>query len=314
MTINHSITPASDFFSMRGFSKLRLIGAVLVASLFVATSAQAVVSIISDDFEQVDYGTSATSINGLSGGDGWTSGWTIVQGAAEFLPSRNLNYTATGYVNTGSNPNLAGGGAFESNFNAVTRVSRNFSATPVTEGVIWFSYLTNRASVNGIDKRTGITFTRDGDFTSSGERFFTGTRSTNFGIGSSEGFINIDTVSGNTATTTHLILGRIDLENNSFSAWFNPSNLTSIAALGSPHVIDTSRTIDQIDGMLRIYMQETDTLRMSLDSLRVAHGIDSEAGLIAVATAIPEPRTFALIFGFMAFALVAFKRSTTRKG
>ena len=260
--------------------------AIISMAFLVAPFLKGDVILSTDDFEQVDYGTSVTSINGLSGGRGWQGGWNIMLGNVEFRPNRNLSYNNIGYFNTGSGSGNSGGGAFESEFDGISRVTRQFAPIPISRGEIWFSYLINRGSVAGNDKRTGITFSRDGTFARGDIQLFIGTRSNQFGIGSSEGFLNLAQVPGNTNQETHLILGRIDLANNTLCAWFNPPNVTSLSALGAPHVSDSSQIIGQIDGMFRIFMQETTNLRITIDALRIARGSNSESLLRAVVSGL----------------------------
>jgi hypothetical protein len=283
--MSNNISSNSSFmntFKTGCYKRFVLITSMLLAAPFLKAN----VVLSTDDFQQVDYGTVLTSIGGLSGGRGWEGGWDILQGNVEFRPNRNLAFNNIGYFNTGSGSGNAGGGAFETEFDGISIASRQFAPIPISEGEIWVSYLINRGSVAGNDKRTGITFSRDGTFNRSDVHFFIGTRSNQFGIGSSQGFLNLAQVSGNTNQETHLIVGRIDLANNTLSAWFNPPNVSSLSALGAPHVTDSSQVIGQINGTFRIFMQETSNLRITIDGLRIARGNNPEALLRTVATGL----------------------------
>jgi hypothetical protein len=62
-------------------------GLVLSLSSLALTPLHANLTFSADNFEQVDYGTSPISINGLSGGEGWASSWTLFKERPSFFPA-----------------------------------------------------------------------------------------------------------------------------------------------------------------------------------------------------------------------------------
>ena len=103
------------------------------------------------------------------------------------------------------------------------------------------------------------------------------------------------------------MLGHIDIDNDVVNLWYNPTDMSSITALGTPTVTH-SLGITSVSSTVRIHIQNDSNTRITMDALRIASSSDAGMGLMAVATAVPEPQTYALILGLVAVAALALKR------
>jgi hypothetical protein len=287
---------------MRSLTKLPIICSLLATFLFSLASLHATVFIASDDFNLADYGASETSINGLGGGSGWSSNWSLATGTtANFHPDRNRVWSATGYVNTGASSEAGGSGGINAVGSDTNRIDRNLDVSdPFTSGHIWVSFVKDQQSVTGVSKRLTLSFGTVSD------SITFGTQGGNVGIGSSPGFINLASSTGNT-TGPSLMLGHIDIDNDVVNLWYNPTDMSSITALGTPTVTH-SLGITSVSSTVRIHIQNDSNTRITMDALRIASSSDAGMGLMAVATAVPEPQTYALILGLVAVAALALKR------
>lgn len=222
-----------------------------------------------------------------SGGSGWKSGWIAraLSGTASLDPLVNLRYQTAGYANTGKEEGNDGGGALRQRGHWAL-LARAFSDENISDSVLWISFLINRSDVNSsYSDRTGVFLALPENSGKSG--IYIGTQGKQFGIGTSSGIVDLGKVDGNHPDETHLVIARIDLTENSVAAWFNPIGMTSIEALGEPHVFNTNPDFRNIEKTLEIRMEGKDTsARMHFDAFRIAHGTSSEESFSAVATGV----------------------------
>lgn len=261
-----------------------------------------------DDFQQSDYGAVEVSIHNLGGGYGWDSNWSRTSGTtANFHPDRHRVYTATGYVNTGTSGGTGGGGAVNMVGTDTNRLDRDLDGDDLTEGHIWFSLIKDQQSITGNDRRVTLSFG-----TTAGCMTF-GARSGNVGLGSTAGFINLDNTHQSAINTTgiSLMVGHIDIDNKTARMWYNPSDVSSIAAMGTADFTydasgpDPTVDLSSIPSEIRLYLQDTGT-RITVDALRIAAGPSSDDAFQAVM--IPEPGTSALFAAALATVLAWRRR------
>lgn len=219
-------------------------------------------------------------------GIGWATPWrtSVIAGLAGLDPALALTSDAKGYVNTGRIKEDNGAGLSHRGKWAV--MQREFAEEPITSGVLWVSFLTHREEVASLSDRSGIFFSSEGG--EPGQGIFIGTRGAKFGIGKASGFINSGEVPGNSAKATHLVLARIDLDNKTVEAWFDPADVSSPEALGKARVAAKIPAVNALEKTLQLRLEGQSTeAGIFFDALRIAQGSSLEAAFAALTNGQP---------------------------
>jgi len=281
-------------------------------------------------------GTAITQANSLNGGFGWNTagnpngandadarwGDAIALPAAagnnKSVQAPSLTFTATGYPASQGNKALVDANTA----NSTNNVSRNFKQV-VDTGTFWFSYLTDRN--NDTHRTTSVAFFGPSNGVSGQpgnvpERFSIG----QLGTGTSG---NVNTM-GNFAllmnntnpanvvqsatpvnygtNITHLVVGRVEFDNgaanvqgfnDTITVWIDPTDVTSIAALGTPNLTTNGFELTSFNS-IRLF-SGNQAAAVDGAPIKVAVSADFDeirigSTLLQAITTIPEPTSLAL--------------------
>jgi hypothetical protein len=289
---NISLPGTQDSRTSRMTRLLSAFSATAFSLLACAQNSNAVL-IASEDFTYAS-GTLASGSN--SGGTGWSGAWTGDDGP-QILSSSNLSFATTGYELTQS-----GTGQVRTIVSTASGVSSRSLAAPIigtTEGTdVWFSVLV-RNETPDTPGRAGLYFNIS-DTDSNAPRsaatagfLLVGTefRTLTGGVLSpAPGQATLD------INTTHLVVGRItllDSGNSSISLWLDPSDVTSVANLGSANVTYsanfggsiTNVGVETYGGSVNGGPGLVDAIRVGTDLSSVVVPEPTSAGLIALGLA-----------------------------
>jgi hypothetical protein len=266
------------------------------AAVLGLTACTAEGALISEYFNYGDtttalYGAS-TGADGLNGGSGWASGWRRPgDGGAsdypDYIAGANLTVTKTGYSNEG---NLSTGGLLGQAAN-MTRSDRHVHRlVNAMDGTIWMSAL-----VRFVENSRPVTFGFDGAVNSPLNRVqvhnntMTPTYNSVTQTGAASGIGQ-----NNTALVVFRITVDADGDFDRIEGWSNPSDVSSIASLGTP-TINTGATADVFGSSITVFSfaaarNSTDGSR--IDAIRIS---DETNAFQFVMTGVPEPATTSLL-------------------
>lgn len=258
-------------------------GAIL---LFSTAHSSLKAAFVREDFN--NYGTSATSLTGLNGGLNWTNAFSVTgTPAPRYVAGSNLSYSsALGYINYGEAD--ANDGAADNNGNITSTgtiySSRNFVSGTISSGTLWISALTQYNTTSA-----GLVSFLQLD----AGTIRLGIQGNQLRVNQSGTNLATSTVTG-AANTTHLMIYKFELNysgnNERVSGWLDPLDVTSEAALSTPHVSYIGDLSGAFGGQ-----EITNTMRLSLkgnvagdvavmDSIRLSFGADS-----SLMEVVPEP-------------------------
>jgi hypothetical protein len=281
-------------------------------------------------------GTAITQANSLNGGGGWNTagnpngandadarwGDAIALPAAagnnRTVQAPSLTFTATGYP-----ASLGNKAVIDANTaNATNNVSRNFKQL-VDSGNLWFSYLTDRN--NDTHRTTSLTFfgPANGVTGQPGnvpERFSIGQLGTGTaGTVNSMGNFALQMNNTNPANVvqsatpvnygtniTHLVVGRVQFDNgaanvqgfnDTVTVWIDPTDVTSIAALGTPNLQSNGFELTSFNS-IRLF-SGNQAAAADGAPIKVAVSTDFDeirigSTLLEAVTTVPEPGSLAL--------------------
>jgi len=269
--------------------------------LALAGTSHAQVTLIEENFN--NYGSTAVQLSGQSGGAGFSGNWVNVGGGVYGYTNTNLTVSTTGYVNTGLTGATSGAASNNgynaglSGFNSTRAIARPTTYLGVTGNTVWFSYLINLGAVTAGNNAFFNLFNTSNMFNNG--NFLTGASFINPGPASTfQSYQDFTTVQGAavTAGVTNLIVGRVTVDSATFdnlSVWYNPSDVTSIAAMGAANYNTTTHEYSTftpfMSGMTIGIRGSTNNF---IDSVRIAYGDTSALNFAAV---VPEPSTYALL-------------------
>jgi len=272
--------------------------------LALAGTSHAQVTLIQENFD--NYGNTAVQLSGQSGGAGFSGNWVNVGGGVYGYTNTNLTVSTTGYVNTGLTG--ATSGAASNNDYAATLDGRNSTraiARPtaylgVTGNTVWFSFTLQVNDTTSGNNAYFNLFNTSNMFNNGNFVIGAGTSGVNPTAFSS--YQDFTTTFGAAVTSgaTNLILGSVTMNAVGFdtlSVWYNPSNVTSIGAMGTANYTTTTHEYSTftpfMSGMTIGIRSDTATPNNNfIDSVRIAYGDTSALNFAAV---VPEPSTFALL-------------------
>jgi len=277
-----------------------MIGAPFVA---FACLASAQVTLIQENFD--NYGNVPVQLSGQSGGAGFAGNWTNVGGAANGYTNTNLTASNTGYVNTGltsSTSGAASNNGYNANlngFNSTRAISRPTAYLGVTGNTVWFSYTVNLGAVTTGNNAYFNLFNTPNMFNNG--NFLTGVAFINPGPASSfQSYQDFTTVQGAAvaAGTTNLIVGRVTVDSAGFdnlSVWYNPSDVTSIGAMGTANYNTTTHEYSTFTPFLSgMSIGIRGSGANFIDSARVSYGGTDAENFVAVITAAMPTTTTTL--------------------
>ena len=257
-------------------------------SLVAATSGNA--ALIA--FDHFYYGgDEAVGLSGLGGTEnGWAGAWDgrTLQFDPNIAP---LNYSEPGYNNA---PNPAGSGVVRSSAGNAGHIVTRELAAPLTE-TAWVSILLDRQSedsgegliwFNSVGQTTGAD-TYVSIRNNRPEIRFPGNNSTG------------DTLTGELFLLLARVQINVDGNNDALDFWLNPDLSDGMNSLGSPTL--TAGGSDAFGGGLSSIGISAGGSGERMDSLRVGTTLEG-------VTVIPEPSTYAAIFGLSALGLVILRR------
>jgi hypothetical protein len=258
----------------------RIAASLLTVSVLTASSQAAVIA--TDDFESY----SAGALNTASGGSGWTSSWTAVNGIA----------TQTSAVTGGGN--LAGEivGQADGSNNSTTAALRRFAQQQST---VYFSVSFNAVAGLNTDDfvqfylSNGTTNNSSGGFGKvSTDTSFIGAR-----VGSSNGGTTVSSSTTIVLGTTYQLVGKISKTSggnyNRIDLFINPTDTTEPALASVTQTGDSGVSGLQYFGVRSFQVDPGD--RYQFDNVRIATTF-AEA-------VVPEPAALALI-GVVGFGLL----------
>ena len=234
-------------------------------------------------FDNFDFGETRDDLTSFgSSGDGWSGGWAGADGP-DYTPLINLTYTATGY-NNDDNDNTTGS-MVRGGGSAGTVATRDLTSTQT--GTVWVSALIN------VGDRALFWLRGDNETNN-----FIGINgnAAEMRFGGSD--ISLSD-SGYTTGQTHLLLAKLEFDasgNDNISFWVNPNLSTGESGLGTANTASANIGIG-LTGIGVSAQSGSDYL----DALRVGTTFDS-------VTIIPEPSTYAAIFGILVIGIVLVRR------
>ena len=251
----------------------------VLALLLAAVTVRA--TLVSENFDR--YGTNNNiSLAGLAGGTGWPAGstWAATGTPPYYDGGVNLFYFATGYTN-GPTADSFTGSAFNNGSTALggsDYVKRLFTTNSFTTNTtLWVSALTAYST-------TGASTAAYLMFNTAGMRL--GVQAGRMAVMNSGG--TIVTTAPNTAATgtTHLLIFEINFVaggNDTIQGWLDPTNVTSVSALGTPTVAYTGNLLgstlaDDVEISLR---GTVSTDYVSMDRVRLSYGGSASLAQVA---------------------------------
>jgi hypothetical protein len=299
----------------------------LAACLGVATPL-ALGQYVSSAYDSFDYaaGTTIGSTTPLGGGTGFTSDWGSVltsAGVAATINSGGLSYP--GLTSSGNHITVGNG-------TAALNVGRGFSTAVVDSGSFYFSYLvqktvdtlrsTNFAFFSGTNERVAIGQIANNQTISGGPGspnsgdFVVLVSNAQGGVGTAGVYTAANPISF-AVNQTFLVVGKIDFNvedsaRDRLTVYINPSSLTSELGLVPYLVVDNT----DFGGLNNFRMfaggNQTATIGgvsqtfpgviTNFDEVRFGTSYSS------VISVIPEPSTYAALFGGLALGLVLLRR------
>lgn len=191
--------------------------------------------------------------------------------------------------NNGYNATLNG-------FNSTRAIARPTTYLDVTGNTVWFSYLVNLGAVTTGNNAFFNLFNTSNMFETG--NFVIGASATALDPTRFSCYQDFTTTFGAAVTSgaTNLIVGRVTMDSAGFdnlSVWYNPSDVTSIAAMGAANYNTTTHeysTFTPFMSGMTIGIRGTGA--NFIDSARIAYGDTSALNFAAV---VPEPSTYALL-------------------
>lgn len=273
--------------------------------LATVSATQGAVTLIQENFD--NYGTSATQLNGQTGGSNFSAGWTNVGGGAYGYAPTNLTASTTGYVNTGetgTNDGAASNNGYAANlngFNSTRAISRPTAYLGVTGNTVWFSYTAQLGAVDSGNNAYFNLFNTSNMFANG--NFVTGIAFTGGATSTFGTYQDFSTTNGAgvVAGTSYLIVGSVTVNpsgNDTLSVWYNPSNVSSIGAMGTANFTNSgfnySNNTAFLAGMTVGVRSDSATPNNNfIDGARIAYGDTSANNFNAVI--VPEPSTSGLM-------------------
>ncbi len=285
--------------------KIRNLTAVLAGLAALGAASTASASLLAIENFEYDVGT---GLSGQNGGTGWPDAW-------------GGTWSSTGGSSTiGSGPLVYPGHFASSGNRAVIDASSGTVATPralpagidTTSGSLYFSYLTRRTA--DTERTLNFSFAVGGN-----ERFAFGQINDtggNFGVfahnnmtGTGSGTVFADDPIAFELNEVYLIMGRIEFgfdgDNDRVSLFVNPTPGESESNL-TPYMQWDQYDLGDID-RFRVFAGGATDLAASggeFDQIRFGTSFD--------AVVVPEPSTYAAIFGALALAFAVYRRRMRR--
>ncbi len=248
-----------------------------------------------------NYGTTQANLETFtpSLGSGWAGNWTrpgggTVANYGDYVPGATVSPTATGYFSAG-NETDSGDGAFGSNAFGDKRYNTH-RATGGLTGEIWISaaYVVGTSASNGT-----VSFQLDTNaFTSTATRVSV-SHSPNTANPEVQQFYyngaatNLDRTVWNGAQSPNVMMIRIDMDysgsNDRLSVWTHPTNVSSVAALGTP---DFQASSANVFGTSFDYLGIIAGQASRIDSIRISN--DPGAFTFVTTGVVPEPASIGL--------------------
>ena len=287
---------------MKKLTRLSLI----LPTLLLAHSLQGNL-IFSEYFHEDEFAGNDTN---LANGTNWAGGTNQMR----FVDTVNLSFTNAGYSDTG-NP---GTGAARTNASdANGRGSWTTVSATALSGEFWFSGLHQRNVITTTDSYSIFNLGTANSIDPTNASFNT---STSFGLHNEGSTLRPFIATGNAGTwtapttgsavadTTYLILARGNTTTSTLDVWFFEESDTvplTVADLPSPTLTTSSAELSNVT-TLWIGKRGGTGGTTYFDALRLSDAA-GDSGFQAV-TAIPEPSTYAAIFGLFAIGLIAWRR------
>lgn len=278
---------------------------ILTTALATGITTQAAVTVIQENFD--NYGTSATQLSGQTGGSNFSAGWTNVGAGAYGYAPTNLTVANTGYVNTGetgTNDGAASNNGYAAGLNGMnsTRaIARPTAYLGVTGNTVWFSYTAQLGAVDSGNNAYFNLFNTSNMFATG--NFVTGIAFTGGATSTFGTYQDFSTTNGAgvTAGTTYLFVGSVTVNpigNDTLSVWYNPSDVSSIGAMGGANFTNSGFNYSNNNAFLAgmtvgIRSGSTTPNNNFIDGARIAYGDTSENNFNAVI--VPEPSTSGLM-------------------
>jgi hypothetical protein len=254
--------------------------------------------------------------------------------ASRSVDGSTLSYAATGYA-----PSKGGKAVLDALVSNVSiAVGRNLGQE-VSAGVFWFSYLTERN--NDVSRTTNLAFFGPvtgppGTPAGVDDRFAFG----QLGIGTpgaidTGGNFSLHFNGANPANVlqsltpipygvslTHLILGRVKFDdgaanafggvNDTVEIWVDPTNVTSLGALGAPYLYSSDYELASISA-IRLFAGGANFMQPGMTRPPVSTDFDEiRLGSSLQSVVVPEPAALALATAAGAFTISACRRRTRR--
>lgn len=281
-----------------------LLSSAVIAGLAASASGQIVFQ------EYFDYAFSNNT--NISNAPAWEGGTNNVR----FVTNPGPNFTGTGYV-----PTHAGGSLESGNSNATDVRTSHAPLGQALSGEFWVSTFvnaTNMTNTNGSVTVMSFSTNNTSNASYGGPGFGLYNNGTNLSFAlfnGSAGAAGVATV-GSAATRNqwNLLVARITINtdaDDAISVWafdMNANVPTTVAGLGTPVVTSSTLDIGNSINTLGVGGQSFTTTggKTALwDDIRVTN-LGGDAGLEAVL--IPEPSTYAVLFGLLALGAVWLRR------
>jgi len=293
----------------------------IVAALAIGTAPAwaAIIAYEGFDYDRrqwFDGNDDGEGIAGLDGGTGWGGPWTslpdrlnagIPEGEDDFGDGAGARTSPLSYTDNFGNPLVTTGNQVRTAFGN-NSWDRRPLADPLGEvgSTVWVSFLGQAHGQAGENRWAFVELSVDG-----GDRLWLGNvnpvTSGNWGVflpDRSEEAISEDAGGDFPMNEQTLFLMRLDFgndpsESTDVTVWMNPPDITDESALQTP--------VFQLDTDYATYNQVGVAGRFStdFDEIRIGTSFDS-------VTPIPEPSTYALIFGIGVFGILLLRRRASR--
>lgn len=257
-------------------NRLSSIHAALASAFAIGLVAPTVAAALIAE-ENFDYGVADQPLVNLNGGAGWSGAWDAGSRRTQYDADVNVTPAVTGYSNAG---NIGGSATLGAGSDSIH--IRQFTTAATT---VWFSAAvfvdesTDRILL-WIDSTTAAANSGDIIGVSEGTSFYRYNNTTTTGTAAAP------------VGTPFLLVAKAEINvsgsNDRLSFWFNPSDTTSEATLGTPTLTDAGANTfgDEIGG-IAIQFFGSGLTGGHIDAIRVGTTLQD-------VTAIPEPATLAL--------------------